>query len=211
MGSGSKMEIKNISKTNNIFFDTNGYVLVRNIIDPELLRCELPDIRGQITYYGSIDNYKHIPVESQVNGSLSRYSYPPYKESHVILQKKIEEIVGKNLYRTYYYDRFYFSGQDLKKHTDRDSCEISISINIDTNLKDPWAFELTTLEGKNKKIFLNSGDGIIYKGCDVVHWREKMPGSKRDIFRKNKFYYHQVFFHYVLSDGYRCQYANDFV
>lgn len=199
------------SKTNNIFFDQNGYLIVRDIIEPNELICELPKERGQITYKGDIDNFQHLPIENQVNGSLSRYSYPKYKQSHIFLKNKIESIIGKKLYRTYYYDRFYFSDQELKKHTDRDACEISISIHIGSNLSIPWNFELISLLGEHKKISLNPGDGVIYKGCDVLHWREKMPKNKNilQLFSNKTLYYHQAFFHYVLSDGYRCQYASD--
>jgi hypothetical protein len=57
---------------------------------------------------------------------------------------------------------------------------------------------------------LEPGDGVLYKGCDCLHWRDPMPGKYPKIFsRLDNSYYHQIFFHYVLADGYRCEFAKD--
>ena len=211
MGRWSEVEVMG---TNNEFFNTNGFFVVKNICDVNKLKCEVPEARGQITYYGSLDKYNAIPTEEQVKGSLSRYSYPPYKSIHSEVRKEIEKVLGSELYNTYYYDRFYFIGQELTKHTDRDACEISISIHIGSNIKKSWEFELMSRKGKHEKISLNPGDGLIYAGCDVLHWREKMPVENKNIFsklfdKKEELYYHQIFFHYVLANGYRSHHAFD--
>ena len=52
--------------------------------------------------------------------------------------------IERKLYNTYYYDRFYFSGQQLTKHTDREACEISVSIHINTNLEENWPIYFKT-------------------------------------------------------------------
>ena len=213
------------SKTKNKAFDKNGYLLVRDIIDPQSLVCEVPDVRGTVKYGGSIDNFMHEEVETQVDGCLSRYNYPPYKEVYYRIKKRVESIIGEDLYPTYYFDRFYFPGQELTKHTDRDSCEISVTINIRSNLKDPWPIWIKGCdtynedksevieEGKVVSGDLNPGDGIIYKGCERPHWREPMPGVKRNkvskMFGREELFYHQVFFHYVLANGNRVHHAWD--
>ena len=55
--------------------------------------------------------------------------------------------------------------------------------------------------------------GLLYKGCERPHWRASMPGKKRNIIRKifkqEEFYYHQIFFHYVLQNGNRAHFAWD--
>ena len=58
---------------------------------------------------------------------------------------KLEKELGRKLYNTYYYDRFYFPGQALTRHADRDACEISVTVHVSTNLegKDAdWRFGL---------------------------------------------------------------------
>ena len=152
--------------------------------------------------------FDHLPEEKQVEGSLSVYNHPQYKSIHSEIRMKLEKIIGCQLYNTYYYDRFYFPGQELKIHTDRPACEISVSIHIGSNIKKTWPIWIKTPYGEFHEIHLNPGDGIIYKGCERPHWRDTMPG-KRMFFQKKDLYYHQVFFHYVLANGIRSHFAFD--
>jgi len=222
------------SPTGHEEFDKNGCLFVKDIVNSDDLYCDVPYYRGSITYGGKLNKFNYDPEELQVLGSVARYYYPPYKYIHAEVGKKIGDIIGKKLYRTYYYDRFYFPGQELTKHTDRDACEISVTINVSTNLKKKWPIFVKTpntyadenddrLEitekGKELSFVTNPGDGVIYKGCERPHWRESMPSNYRsDGIRGylNKLtdfdddtYYHQIFFHYVLADGNRSHFAND--
>jgi len=212
------------SWTRNEFFDKNGYFVIKNLWSPKDLYCPVPKERGQMSWWGNkLDQFTYREDEVQVSGSLARYTYPPYKELHSKIRLKIEEQIGRKLYNTYYYDRFYFPGQELKKHTDRDACEISVTFHISTNLKTPWPIWIKTpdifkedniTQGKEVSIILNPGDAMIYKGCERPHWRDSMPteyartwyGRKKE---KEGLYYHQVFFHYVLADGQRAHCAMD--
>ena len=217
------------SWTRNEFFDENGYLIIKNICDPKILVDDIPKERGQLNYRGkSLDAYEHIATESQVKGSVSRYSDPKYREIHNQIRLILEKLIGRKLYNTYYYDRFYFPGQELEKHTDREACEISISVHISTNLKEQWPFWIKTPDtfsdqskseltstGKDVPINIESGDGIVYKGCERPHWRNPMPGLLESSLKNAKgesnflLYYHQIFFHYVLQDGIRAHHAWD--
>ena len=220
------------SKTNNEQFDKDGYLLIKNLYDPKELFSEVPKERGQYNYHGNLKMFSFTPVEMQVEGSVARYHYPPYKYIHSQIRLKLENIIGKKLFNTYYYDRFYFPGQALTPHADRPACEISVTFHISSNLKTPWPIWIKTPDtyndetkseiierGENRSVILEAGDGMIYKGCERPHWRYPMPSDpvrKRDkifnfITRKkpDETYYHQVFFHYVLADGQRAHCAND--
>ena len=116
------------SWTRNEGFERNGYLVIKNLFDPQELYHSVPVERGQINYYGSVDRFDYQPEEQQVNGSLARYNHPMYRRIHNEIRLKLEAMIGRKLYNTYYYDRFYFSGQELKKHADRDACEISALI-----------------------------------------------------------------------------------
>jgi hypothetical protein len=216
------------SPTNNEQFDRDGYFVVKNLWDPKNLYCNPPEIKGQYNYFGKINKFQHIPVENQVEGSTSRYYYPPYKYAHSQIRLKLENIIGKKLYNTYYYDRFYNPGQVLTNHADRPACEISVTIHVSTNINTPWPIWIKTPDtyddskkktniikkGENRSIILNAGDGMIYKGCERPHWREPMPTEYRRTWygrkiEKEGLYYHQIFFHYVLADGIRAHCAED--
>jgi len=213
------------SWTRNEKFEKDGYLKVDNIWDPVELYHPLPDIRGQLNYWDrNPEHFNHQEVEMQVEGSLSRYWHPQYRTIHSGLRMKLEGILGRKLYNTYYYDRYYFPGQELTLHNDRDACEISVTIHISTNLPDDlkdWPVKIKTpdtytdekknavlIPGEERSCILNPGDGMIYKGCERPHWRDPMPTPKsRKIFgksiKKEEYYYHQIFFHYVLQDGQR--------
>ena len=217
--------------TRNEDFERDGYFKVENLWDPEELYHPLPKERGQMTYYGALDRFQHEPVERQVEGSLARYSHPQYTIIHHGIRMKLEKILDRKLYNTYYYDRYYFPGQALTKHADRDACEISVTVHISTNLPDDlkdWPVKIKTpdtysddtkqtvvIPGEERSCILNPGDGMIYKGCERPHWRDPMPTPrvrKRDKWLRRKqpeYYYHQIFFHYVLQDGKRAHIAWD--
>ena len=216
--------------TYNESFEKNGYLVIKDLWDPEELYHPLPPERGQINYWGkNMDQFNHDPVEQQVEGSLARYWHPQYRKIHTGIRLKLEVALGRKLYNTYYYDRFYMPGMALTKHADRDACEISVSVHISTNLegKDAdWPIWIKTpdtytdkkktqilVPGENHLVVLNAGHGMVYKGCERPHWRDPMPGVKRNFIRKKlgikELYYHQIFFHYVFQDGQRAHCAWD--
>lgn len=215
------------SPTNNDQFDRDGYLIVKDLWDAQDLYCTPPLISGQYQYFGKIDRFHHLPVENQVEGSTSRYYWPPYKFAHSQIRRKVEKIIGKNLYNTYYYDRFYKPGQKLEYHVDRPACEISVTLHISSNTSSQWPIHIKTPNtysdskkkviekiGDSRSVILNPGDAMIYKGCERPHWREELPKEyKRTWYGKKVeiegLYYHQVFFHYVLADGLRAGHAFD--
>ena len=223
----SELEHSGTSWTRNESFDKNGFLVLQNLYDPQELFHPVPKIRGQLNYRSKkLDDVEYIEEESQVEGSLARYWHPQYRKIHSDIRLIIEKEIGRKLYNTYYYDRFYFPGQELKKHTDRPACEISISVHISTNLEEYWPIFIKTpyvfAESqectKVKKLIntgdivavnLNPGDGVLYKGCERPHWRDKMPGTFEMMSGGEELYYHQIFFHYVLQDGIRAHHAWD--
>ena len=61
-------------------------------------------------------------------------------------------------------------------------------------------------KGKVFGVNLEKGDGVLYKGCERPHWRDRMPGTLETSLAQlnqkslDELYYHQIFFHYVLQD-----------
>jgi hypothetical protein len=109
----------------------------------------------------------------------------------------VESIVGEELLPTYSYARLYSNGDELKKHTDRPSCEVSITIQLGRSHKHSWPIYMG-----NQKYELAEGDAVIYKGCDVPHWREPCNGPEG-------YFSGQVFLHYVRKNGPYAEFAGD--
>ena len=98
---------------------------------------------------------------------------------------KVEEESNLKLLPTYSYWRYYVFGANLKKHTDRPACEISVTTCIKKYDNWPIIVEGTSFE-------LEEGDAVLYAGCDQEHWR---PGVYKGEGMA------QVFFHYVNQNG----------
>lgn len=201
------------------FFHKNGYLIIKDLYDPKELYHPVPNERGIFNYFGSINKFSYSPEEIQVLGSVARYSHPQYKQIHSQIRIKLEDIIKEDLYNTYYYDRYYFADQELKKHIDRPSCEISVSVQVSRNGTKPWPFYIETPDGKEVKCVLENGWGLLYKGCERPHWRYKLPSrynkvqkTYHKLLRKeDDTYHHQIFFHYVRANGQFAHHAFDMV
>jgi hypothetical protein len=106
----------------------------------------------------------------------------------------IEGVVGEELLPTYAYARLYSNGDVLEKHIDRPACEVSVTIQLGRSHHYAWPIYV----GRDR-FDLAEGDGVIYPGCDIVHWRDCCDGPEG-------YYSGQVFLHYVRKNG---QYANE--
>lgn len=204
---------KNISWTYNDEFEKHGFFIIKNLCNPSLLYSEVPsdDFKNKMLCYDNRNKTYSIQENHPCSfGSISRSNFPIYEQFYFSIKPIIEDFIGRKLYKTYWFDRFYFSNQELKIHTDKEECEISCSLHISSNLKKNWDFKLKDLCGEEKSVQLNPGDAIVYKGIQIPHWRDPLPSrhDKKNSTQNDDTYYHQAFFHYVLQDGNYVQFAN---
>jgi predicted 2-oxoglutarate/Fe(II)-dependent dioxygenase YbiX len=111
----------------------------------------------------------------------------------VQLLPHFETASGKRLLPTYSYARLYAPGDELKNHTDRESCEISATVTLGFE-GDVWPIYMgDSMEKDNaSEIKMQVGDAVLYRGMDKHHWREVYTEGKWQA---------QVFLHYVDADG----------
>lgn len=107
----------------------------------------------------------------------------------------MEKTVGEQLSPTYSYARLYSNGDVLEKHTDRPACEVSMTLQLGRSHNYSWPIYVG-----GQRFDLAEGDGVIYPGTTVKHWRNKCDGPEG-------YYSGQVFLHYVRKNG---PYANEF-
>jgi hypothetical protein len=100
----------------------------------------------------------------------------------------IEKHSEMKLYPTYSYVRIYQKGDSLIKHKDRNSCQVSATLNIGGAT---WPIYAQLDSGPKQKIILEAGDMMVYAGCDVTHWRT--PLKEKECV--------QVFLHYNDQKG----------
>jgi len=101
-----------------------------------------------------------------------------------------EEVSRAKLFPTYSYFRVYSRGDVLEKHTDRPSCEISLSLCLGYQAERPWPLLVEGPAGASS-VELAPGDALLYRGIECPHWREPMDGEQTA----------QVFLHYVDQNG----------
>ena len=125
-------------------------------------------------------------ADKQIPNTYSHYADPVMETLLMKVLPKMQQETELQLIPTYSYARIYKKGDILHRHKDRPSCEISTTINLGG---DPWPIYLEPSGKTNKKgikVDLSLGDMLVYRGCELEHWREP--------FTKN--YCVQVFLHY---------------
>jgi hypothetical protein len=200
--------MENKSSPSAKFFEKNGWIKIESFIDinvcnilyyyvtleaERLNYLENNDIEKDEQFYGTFS-------DEQALGDFSKYGDLIFDTLLISGLEKISTLIEKNLIPTYSYHRLYTTGTELKKHKDRASCEISTTLclgynasNIDAKKYPDWSWPMfvKTKEGDELPIHMKPGDMIVYRGCEVEHWREPFEGLNHA----------QVFLHYNEKNG----------
>ena len=142
-------------------------------------------------YISPFNNDWGVWNDPQVPETYSHYSDIAMETLLERLTEPMSKETGLNLIPTYSYARIYKKGDVLKRHKDRYSCEVSMTMNLGG---DSWPIYLEPSGETDKegvKINLEPGDALIYRGCEVEHWREAFEGENCG----------QVFLHYNDASG----------
>jgi len=124
--------------------------------------------------------------DTQAMGDYSKYGDPIFDSFLEYSNAKIGEIINKKLLSNYTYHRLYTTDTELVRHKDRASCEISTTLclgfdNQNVNEKQfpnyNWPMWIESDTGEKTPIQMNPGDMLIYRGCEVWHWREHFKGN----------------------------------
>jgi len=161
---------------------SNNYTVIPGFLDS----CSVKELSDEFREFTSREGMRG---DDQVPKSSAVYNYLPFLE---ILCQKCPEVsiaIGENVLPTYTYARVYKNGATLEGHTDRDACEISLTVHLDGD--EDWPIWIETPDGKEVRVSLKPGDAMIYLGCKARHWREEYTGD----------WYTQCFLHYVRSRG----------
>ena len=116
--------------------------------------------------------------DEQIPDTYSQYANMAMETLLLKCQPGMEKATGLKLYPAYTYARIYKKGDELKRHKDRFSCEISTTMNLGG---DDWPIYLEPsgeVGKKGIKVDLKPGDMLVYSGCELEHWREKFKGKQ---------------------------------
>jgi hypothetical protein len=195
-------------------FKKNKYTVIRKAIDKDLalflynyflMKRQVYDTCLLERYLSPFENaFGHYEKDNeQIPNTYSHYSDIAMETLMLKCQPIMEKTTELKLYPAYTYARIYKKNDILKRHKDRFSCEISTTMNLGG---DKWSIYLEPsgeVSKKGVKVDLSPGDMLVYRGCELEHWREKFkgkvsaqvflhynnrktPGSKDNMFDKRK-------------------------
>lgn len=188
-------------------FKKTGFVVMKKVISNDvanfaynylLLKRQVADTMIKANLITPFDTHYGTWGDGQVPQTYSVYGDIAMETLLVECLEKMKETTGYDLIPTYAYARVYKKGDTLARHKDRESCEISTTLNLGGDLwpiyldQDPKASyndENKNYHSKNNKgteVILEPGDMLVYRGHDLEHWREEFKGENCG----------QVFLHY---------------
>ena len=116
--------------------------------------------------------------EEQIPNTYSQYANMAMETLMLKCQPAMEKATGLKVIPSYSYARIYKKGDELKRHKDRFSCEISTTMNLGGDLWDIYLEPSGKENMKGIKVQLDPGDMLVYRGCELEHWREKFKGKE---------------------------------
>jgi|TARA_R100000084_G_C4619655_1_gene132466 hypothetical protein len=179
-------------------FEKNKYLIIEKAISLELAdfvykyflnKRKVARFLFDEKYISQFTEYFGVWNDTQVLNTYSHYSDIAMETLLQEIKPVMEKHTGLELQPSYSYARIYKKGDELKRHKDRFSCEISTTMNLGG---DEWPIYLEPSGKKNMKgvkVNLKPGDMLVYYGCELEHWREKFTGNDCG----------QVFLHYNKS------------
>jgi len=169
-------------------FREKGYLPLGNLIHPfnlaALRRYYRHAIRRGAIRLGDEQSSRRYVAH---NESVARFF-------HHQIANAVSAIAGDAIKPSYVYLASYLSGAELKKHTDREQCEFSVTLCLDFSpepeLAASWPIRLDTGRG-SVTVYQALGDGLVYRGTQLPHYRNVLPEGRTST---------SIFFHYVPAD-----------
>ena len=174
-------------------FKKNKYAVIKQAISKDLatfianyflMKKQVLDTCIKQRYISPFETLLGSYDDEQIPNTYSHYADIAMETLMLKCQPQMEKITELKLYPAYTYARVYKKGDELKRHKDRFSCEISTTMNLGG---DDWSIYLSPNEnvgapnGKNitaaskakgVRVDLKPGDMLVYSGCELEHWRE---------------------------------------
>ncbi|MEO8444866.1 MAG: hypothetical protein ABI567_07680, partial [Gammaproteobacteria bacterium] len=166
--------------------EQNRYAVLREIVPPGP-RAQLRHYVRQLVERG----YFPALGDGQVELRSAIHNEPTIASLHLGLARIVSRFCGETVQASYCYLSCYEAGAVLLRHRDRPQCNYNLSLVLDMQGPDgeppPWPIYLE-LDGRPLPVLLEVGDGLVYSGTELWHWRDALPPGQRAIV---------CFFHFV--------------
>ena len=160
--------------------NTKGYCIIKNSISKDLINYlkingkVLNPLLGNEPDSATEGINSVLEFQDKDKNSVGYYC-PHFGDALLMFFLPLyEKILDKDLSPSYSFYRRYFKGNVLTPHTDRPSCQYSITLFLDNSHNEKWDFYLKDKLGNKVKVEQDYGDLILYKGEEVPHWRDPL-------------------------------------
>jgi len=182
-------------------FKKNKYIIIRQAISKDLatfvmnyflMQKQVYDTCKKHGYFSPFENILggYEDADNQIPFTYAQYANVAMETLLLKCQPIMEKTTDLKLDPNYTYARIYKKGDELKRHKDRFSCEISTTMNLggdewsiylspNENVGIPDGKKITTIsKAKGIKVDLKPGDMLVYRGMELEHWRKKFKGDQ---------------------------------
>mgnify|MGYP003637942110 FL=1 len=180
-------------------FKKNKYCIIKEAIPKDiaefvynyfLMKRKVLQTMIQERYISTFsDEWGKLEGDDQAPNSYSHYADIAMETLLTRCLPIMEKTTKLKLFPTYSYARIYKTGDVLKRHKDRFSCEVSTTLNLGGDL---WPIHLepkknvgvaddkkitNVSNNKGVRVVLKPGDMLVYRGNELEHWREEFLGD----------------------------------
>lgn len=223
---GDKRPVTGKTNKETLQFMKNRFVVLKNFVPKDVIDLTMDSWKTfeanpqmmNVVMTRETDIIQQSPEDS-LRKSTGGHSFPPAVAMHRYIWEKLKGVIDLDLKETYAYSRKYERGAYLKAHTDRPSCEVSVTMCLDYKTDDgtPWKIwvqpdrDYVDEAGDQERIYnitqnkphkqrkedgaicvsLEVGDILLYQGPNIPHWRDYFVGE----------YSYHMFLHYYNVGG----------
>ncbi|WP_347331865.1 sulfotransferase family protein [Marinimicrobium locisalis] len=162
--------------------------------------CKLNDVLRDPLRQALSDYYKKMiasgdwPLgDAQVERRYAWHNERTAQFLHQQLSEFVSRVAGVALKPTYSICSAYEGSAELDAHLDREQCDYTFSLLVDEQRPEhgkAWPLWFLTPQGK-RSVEFGCGDGVLFRGCEIPHWRESASSEHRQL---------NLLFHFVRAD-----------
>ena len=167
-------------------YATHGYASVEGLIPPEVASALVQQLEADLAAAGKSFNSfsRQEALMRRPTVEISGHFYRPLISFLWGLTPIVSELAGADLLPSYDYFRIYQKDDICRVHSDRPSCEHSVSLTLAYSDGKPWDLQIGSREVAGPdylhedfgdepyaSIAMNPGDAVLYRGTQLRHGR----------------------------------------
>lgn len=169
-------------------YNEDGYATIRGLIPPEVASNLFRQLQMDLSAAGrSFETFaQDQPLSRHQTIDISGHFYRPLTTFLWALTPVVSQLTGADVLPSYDYFRIYQKDDICRVHSDRPSCEHSISLTLTYSDGVPWPLEVGSRRVTKEEpcvddfgdepysaVVMQPGDAVLYRGIDLRHGRMK--------------------------------------